>query len=219
MSKMVNTPRGKAGLTDSHNRRERILNAAREMLIDGGPDAVSMRDLAAAADVSVPTLYNQFGSKNGILAAAMQELHYDAIDRIRKGGEKKGFEHLLAILKGLRQEMATIPVFARSTLQLYITWPEESDHRLFTDVEFSEGYAVCLGEIAAADELDPRIDINGLASQLNRAVMYTASEWAFGRMSLDDFVNQSGESIAYLLYGITRGETQKSVERYLGLKD
>ncbi len=215
---MVEATHPKAGSTDSRNRRERILNAAREMLIDGGPDAVSMRDLAVAADVSVPTLYNLFGSKNGILAAAMQELHFDAIDRIRDGGNKKGFDHILALLQGLRREMKAIPVFARATFQLYVTWPEESEHRRFTNLEFAQGYALCLQEIAEAGELDSRMDVDELAAQLNRAVMYTAAEWAFGRMSLDAFVDQSGRAIAYVLCGITNGQTQKSIEKYLGLE-
>lgn len=205
--------------TDSRNRRARILNAAREMLIDGGPDAVSMRDLAVAADVSVPTLYNMFGSKNGILAAAMQELHFDAIDRIRDAGNKKGFDHILALLAGLGREMASIPVFARATFQLYATWPEESDHRRFTNLEFTEGYAACLSEMQAAGDLDKRVVIDDLAHQINQIIMHTATDWAFGRLTLDGFGAQSGRAIAYLLCGFTQGAAQKSIEEYLGLKN
>ncbi|MGB0922380.1 MAG: TetR/AcrR family transcriptional regulator [Alphaproteobacteria bacterium] len=204
--------------TDSRNRRARILNAAREMLIDGGPDAVVMRDLAIAADVSVPTLYNMFGSKNGILAASMQELHFDAIDRIRGDGKAQGFDHILALLEGLRREMAAIPVFARATFQLYVTWVEESDHRRFTNLEFAQGYLGCLREMRDAGELDTRLDIEVLADVINNVVMHTASDWAFGRLDLDGFVASAGRAIAYLLMGITSGTTKQKVETYLGLE-
>jgi AcrR family transcriptional regulator len=50
-------------------RRARIISAARELVTKHGYDGLTMRDLAAAARVSVPTLYNLFGGKDAILAA------------------------------------------------------------------------------------------------------------------------------------------------------
>ena len=50
-------------------RRQRILDATRELIARDGIDGWSMRRLADAADVSVPTLYNLFGSKEDIRAA------------------------------------------------------------------------------------------------------------------------------------------------------
>jgi AcrR family transcriptional regulator len=48
--------------------RERILDLAQEMFVEGYRNA-RMEDLAAAADVSVGTLYNHFGNKDGIFLA------------------------------------------------------------------------------------------------------------------------------------------------------
>ena len=50
-------------------RRRRILAAARDLIDREGIDAWSMRKVAAAADMSVTTLYNLFGSKDEIRAA------------------------------------------------------------------------------------------------------------------------------------------------------
>ena len=50
-------------------RRERILIAARKLVGEGGYDGLTMRDLARAARVSVPTLYNLFGSKDQLVEA------------------------------------------------------------------------------------------------------------------------------------------------------
>ena len=50
-------------------RRERILAQARNMLAEGGFEALNLRDLAEDSGVTVPTLYNLIGNKAEILKA------------------------------------------------------------------------------------------------------------------------------------------------------
>ncbi len=54
-------------------RRQRILVAARQVIAAKGPEALSMRTLAARAGLSVTTLYNLFGTKDDILVALIEE--------------------------------------------------------------------------------------------------------------------------------------------------
>ena len=49
--------------------RERIVQAAAELLAEGGREAVSTRAVAAAAGVQAPTIYRQFGDMRGLLDA------------------------------------------------------------------------------------------------------------------------------------------------------
>jgi AcrR family transcriptional regulator len=48
---------------------ERMIRAAADLLRAGGIDAVSTRGVAAAAGVQPPTIYRQFGDKDGLLDA------------------------------------------------------------------------------------------------------------------------------------------------------
>jgi AcrR family transcriptional regulator len=48
---------------------EKVLEAAAKLLSSGGVDAVSTRAVAAAAGVQPPTIYRQFGDKEGLLDA------------------------------------------------------------------------------------------------------------------------------------------------------
>ncbi|MEM7412019.1 MAG: helix-turn-helix domain-containing protein [Myxococcota bacterium] len=59
-------------------RRQRILEAARRLIAAGGVEALTMRKLAAEADLSVTTLYNLYGVRAEILHALVD----DAVDRI-----------------------------------------------------------------------------------------------------------------------------------------
>ncbi len=57
----------------------RILDAARSLVEQAGIEGLSMRRLAEQADVSVRTIYNLFGGKDGLLEALVRE-SFDAMD-------------------------------------------------------------------------------------------------------------------------------------------
>lgn len=54
-------------------RRDEIIAAAKDLFARQGIDATTMADIAAAADISTPTVFNYFGSKDGILIAMITE--------------------------------------------------------------------------------------------------------------------------------------------------
>ncbi|WP_250007564.1 TetR/AcrR family transcriptional regulator [Actinoplanes sp. M2I2] len=53
----------------AHLNRRRMLDAARELLVERGPAAVTMRDVAGRAGVSAETLYKTFGTKTALIKA------------------------------------------------------------------------------------------------------------------------------------------------------
>jgi AcrR family transcriptional regulator len=77
-------------------RRLDVLATARRLIADRGYDAVTMRDLAEAAGVTVATLYNRFGSKNGLLIAAVEEVFRDVIDPAIHAADLRGFDLVMA---------------------------------------------------------------------------------------------------------------------------
>jgi TetR/AcrR family transcriptional regulator, cholesterol catabolism regulator len=52
-------------------RRQRVIDAAMELGLEGGYEAVQMRDVAARAQVAMGTVYRYFSSKDHLLAAAL----------------------------------------------------------------------------------------------------------------------------------------------------
>lgn len=56
-----------------HKRRTRILTEARNIIAHRGADALNLRDLASASDVTVPTIYNLIGNKSELLEALLRE--------------------------------------------------------------------------------------------------------------------------------------------------
>lgn len=55
-------------------RRQRVIDAAMELALEGGYEAVQMRDVATKAQVAMGTVYRYFFSKDHLLAATL--LHW-----------------------------------------------------------------------------------------------------------------------------------------------
>lgn len=98
--------------------RSRIVAAAAALIASGGPDAVTTRAVAAAAQVHAPTIYRLFGDRRGLLDAVAQhglvvyvarkaarEPHPDPVQDLREGWDMHvdfGLAHpgLFAIMAG-----------------------------------------------------------------------------------------------------------------------
>jgi AcrR family transcriptional regulator len=114
---------------NARRRRERILAAARELIDRDGMDGWSMRKVARAANLSVPTLYNLLGSKEEIRAALCagffdeidQDLQETSLDRPLERAlalATEGVDHVVA------QAAMTRPVLlAGEQISTHERWP------------------------------------------------------------------------------------------------
>ena len=60
---------------EMNRRRDRILEAARELISKHGSGHLTMRSLAEASGVTVPTIYNLIGNKDAVLGATIHPGH------------------------------------------------------------------------------------------------------------------------------------------------
>jgi len=56
-------------------RRKRILDETKKLIGEAGIDGFTLRELGQRAGVSVTTVYNIFGDKEGVVAHALREFH------------------------------------------------------------------------------------------------------------------------------------------------
>ncbi len=65
-------------------RRQRVIDAAKELASGGGYEAVQMRDVATTARVALGTIYRYFSSKDHLLAATLVEWNHDLQRRLNQ---------------------------------------------------------------------------------------------------------------------------------------
>ena len=75
---------------DGAPTRSAILAAARELLESGGPDAVTLRSVGAAAGVSRSAAYRHFDDKGDLLAALALETLTELAATIRNSATRRG---------------------------------------------------------------------------------------------------------------------------------
>ncbi len=74
---------------EGHTRREEILLAAKELFLQEGYDATTIRKIADRVGVSAPALYLYFADKEAILIALCDQTFGFLVDRIDQIGKEK----------------------------------------------------------------------------------------------------------------------------------
>ena len=85
-------------------RRARILDHARALIAEHGFDGLNLRDLAAAASVTVPTIYNLIGNKEQVLI----ELKSDVMTRVEQAVNRRTDASLLEISEAIVLESTAL---------------------------------------------------------------------------------------------------------------
>lgn len=145
----------------SARKRAAVLDAATRMFLDAGYGATSMEQVAAAARVAKQTLYNQFGSKEALFRAIVEELVRELIGPLTHAAARGAPERVL-------------DAFGRRFLELMLRPSSLALHRLLV------AEANRFPELAhAVFEAGPVQAVHALASWLR-------AQHAQGRLSVTD---------------------------------
>jgi AcrR family transcriptional regulator len=97
-----------------YRRREAILASARDLITAHGYEGVTMRDLAAKANVTPKTLYHQFGNKEKLLRTAVEERFRHTYQAINDHKVEKGIDKLFFIIEAIAETTRKNMNYARA---------------------------------------------------------------------------------------------------------
>ena len=108
-----------------------LIDRALELFASRGYDAVGVQEIVDAAGVTKPTLYHWFGSKQGLLHAALGSREQGLVAAMAAAGEYRGdlsltLRKIAAGCFGFAREN---PVFMRLRLSLFFAPPDSEGHR------------------------------------------------------------------------------------------
>jgi AcrR family transcriptional regulator len=203
-------------LFDEHkaDRRERIIAAAKTLVAERGYEGLTMRDLARAAKVSVPTLYNLFGSKDAILVSELEDMAAK-IGRAMPTTGDSFLQRGMATFDAGMQILEASPAFFRAVMQMFLTSSETIDARRRVELGFVEIMAATLRAAQAAGQLadwaDPMIVARHMYMQ--HSAMFLA--WSLGEVDFATFRAATLSGHAHILAGVARGPFAVEVEAAL----
>jgi AcrR family transcriptional regulator len=171
-------------------RRRRILLEARNLIARRGFEALNLRTLAAAAQVTVPTIYNLIGKKEDLVVA----LFTDALSEI----EQRVSSHQKALPLAIAEAVVTesIAVFEedenyyRAAFIAVESLDQSGTHHdmvaelyRWGETLISSGCTAC----RAAGLLRGRISQRLIDEQILRSYRTSCRAWAFKQISIDKF--------------------------------
>ncbi|HVJ34803.1 MAG TPA: TetR/AcrR family transcriptional regulator [Terriglobia bacterium] len=151
-------------------RRRAVLLAAKALIAAKGYDKPTIEDIAAAAGLSTPTVYNYFGTKLDLLIALYledREIALSEITTIVAKSWKDPLDFFLAVLEADLREDADVPSHAlwRQIAAAEVTENEGRHHATFKAINDRHMSAVTTGVRKMVDEglLIPDTDVKAVA--------------------------------------------------------
>jgi len=162
-------------------RRARMVTAAVELAVDGGYDAVQMRDVAARAEVALGTLYRHYPSKDHLLLAALREEASALHDRIAQR-PPDGLDPATRTADVLRRASRALSRRPELTAALVtaLTAPEPDTAEAKSEVEVVLR-AIITDAMAGAPVPDP----DGVVRTLGYVWLAVLSAWVGGTLDSD----------------------------------
>ena len=194
-------------------RRGRILSAVRELVGERGWRELTMRDLARRCRVSVPTLYNQFGGKNELLATAALGHFRELLERTVREAEPSGWRRLLALVERCAENMTSQSGYHRALLEAFAVARETGPVREHFVAYLTSALAAELAEMRRLGQLEAWVDAELLAGQITASCVIASVRWSQG--GLDDAGLRAAmlHAASLLLLGTALGDARRGVER------
>jgi AcrR family transcriptional regulator len=187
-------------------RRAAILAAARQMIAEMGYEAVTVRDLAERCRVSVPTLYNQFGGKDALLAAAVEEHFVGVLNTADLAAARPGFERLERVVSQCAAQLLTLAAYHRRLIEAFASLEQTTAVRQRIAEGLTAVFAAELASMRAARQIETWVDTALVAEHLTACCISEAVIWSSGVLPDAHLAPAMRYATALVLVGITRGQ-------------
>ena len=167
------------------DRKRRILTEAQALLDEHGVDGFTIRELSRRADVAQRTLYNVFGSKEDIIASAI-ELHFNTlIERTRPLAADADLDTLVQRSQLIVDVIVRLRRYATAMVGAYFApGSDPKIHDSLVRIWRSDGAAWLRPSLLV--KMSPaRLD--ALAGLLVNAAYANIGDWLTGRISEAEF--------------------------------
>jgi AcrR family transcriptional regulator len=195
------------GLLAEHKaeRRARILAAARRLIAAHGFDGLTMRELARASRVSVPTVYNLFGGKHAVLMAELEETFAEVARSLATAAEGSFVQRAFAICEAGNRDVLAVPAYSRELVHIFLTSEETRPVRRTIGERYIALMAGVLRDGQAAGELAAWAEPTAVARRMFAHYVHAMIEWATGELDDDELTAATELGMSLMLLGLAHG--------------
>ncbi len=196
-------------------RRGRIIETARELVATKGIEGVTIRDLAEQCSVAVATLYNQFGSLEGVIGAALEADFRGRFEPLSEHTRDLTPSEKLdeRITTATRAILGDLRDYTRSVMYFYFHHAVSPKLRAAIHDYAVTDFTHIVEEIQKRGDLQPWVNPHNFADDVITQNYSLVMKWAQGHIKDRDLRPRSIRAIGACFIGITRGSTRAEFEK------
>jgi AcrR family transcriptional regulator len=211
-------PTGVESLRDRNvaARRQRILDAARHIIVKKGVPALTMRGLARESGLAVKTLYNLWGGRDAILRALVEQ----AMDRMDQALEQEAplddpLERCRAVVTVSVRHLVEDEAVSRSMVLAHYQGLSAGPSSAGVTARATQMQAVAIRTAIAQRLLTNLLDPEVLGRQIYHGYEMAHLQWAFGVIDEDGFRARALYGLYVALLGVATRRTRPFMEAEL----
>jgi AcrR family transcriptional regulator len=198
-------------------RRRRILDAVRDAIVRGGIDGVRVRALAQDCGVAVATLYNQFGSRDGLIAAALEQDFRGRYEPLsRKTRDWPASEKFSRRVVQAARDIYRMREYTGAVLSFYFRPGVEPLLRAAVHDFIAADFRGIVDSIARAGDLQDWVDRDTFANDIVPQMYAITVMWLQGHVAERDLQPRLLQVGAIAFAGISKGATRDEFEAIAG---
>lgn len=196
-----------------NERRDRIIDAADQLIKEVGIEDLSVRMIADRAEVSPATVYNLFHNKSAVLFRLYQRRVASLEDRAAKTRSADALEHVFEAAAHVVDLYRKDPAFYRAFIGLRLDLrPGNLPVREAPGVHLWHRLA---HEARQAGDLIPETDADRVGALLFRIISGAFYEWVGNALPLDKVEEETEFSLATVLHAWATPDAQARLARRL----
>jgi len=196
-------------------RRERILEEVLNLIAEQGLSGFSLGELCRRAGVAKQTIYYAFGSREGLISAAIRN-HFDKSERqIPYHFPTASLERLLERTVGVGQRNLQIRNYVAAITSFYYggsnspeLWRALHDITTLPQRPYVEG-------LRRSRQLQAWVKPQWLIDELDAQKLSASNDWVNGRIGDDELIDSMVLNQLTFLLGSVRGAARTHIERTL----
>lgn len=182
-------------------RRQRIVDAARALIRESGEAGLSMRAIAARAEVSHATPYNLFGSKRAIIMALLDDVR-DFEKAFQQTASVTALDQIFQALDLTFAYFREEPDFYRTVWACLLDIESSPKLRAeLTPPQSDKFWVALLSSAIEQGHLPRERDVSRLQNELAKCFSANMLQWVRGAISSDELYTETAYGYALLLIG------------------
>lgn len=198
-------------------RRVRLIEQTRALVAHRDIGSLTIRDLAEQCGVAVATLYNHFGSREGVIGAALEADFRGRFEPLVKSTRTLAPADKLnrRITTATQAILGELREYTRSVMFFYFHHTGQPELRAAIHDYAAQDFRHIVEDIHKRGELKPWVNAQTFADDLITQQYALVMKWAQGYIRDRDLRRRMIMSVGASFIGISRGKTQAAFEKLL----